>query len=71
MIVFKTKYNRAWDGETEKQPEVKTNNEELVYNEYLSGIYYSTGNKYLYEKGEGFMTEITLSKRDWVPNPTK
>lgn len=65
------KYKRAWDGETDKQSEVNTNGDEIHYNEYLSGVYYSTGNRYLYEKGEGFMTEITLSKRDWVPNPKK
>lgn len=64
-------WNRAWDGEQEKQTEIKGNLETIVYNEYLSGIYYSIGTKYLYEKGQGFKTEITLSKRDWVPNPTK
>ena len=65
------KYTRAWDGELDKKEQIGTNNEIIYYNEYLSGVYYSTGNRYLYEKGQGFMTEITLSKRDWVPNPKK
>jgi hypothetical protein len=68
---IESRYDKAWDGETKKQVETKTSAEEIYYNEYLSGIYYSIGNRYLYEKGQGFNTEITLSKRDWVPNPEK
>jgi len=55
------------DNTKDKTPEVG----EIVYNEYLSGIYYVLGNRYIYEKDMGFKTELTLTKRDWIPNPAK
>ena len=55
------------DNTKDKTPEVG----EIVYNEYLSGIYYVLGNRYIYERNMGFKTELTLTKRDWIPNPVK
>lgn len=62
---------RSWDGEKEKQAQINPATENDVYNPYLSGIYYIAGSKYIYEKGQNYKTELVLSKRDWVPNPTK
>ena len=59
--------------EPEASKETKLRNVNMpdseVYNEFLSGIYYSTGCRYIYDSAVGFTTELVLSKRDWVPNP--
>lgn len=43
--------------------------QEPVFNEFYSGIYYTMGSKYIYEKGQEYRTEIILGRRDWIPNP--
>jgi len=63
-------YSKSWDPTQNEQEPTQTMKGSL-YNEFLSGIYYSIGNKHTYEKGGSFKTELLLSKRDWIPNPTK
>jgi len=64
-----SQYGKAWENtqEQEKNPD----QEEEVYNEFYSGTYYTSGNKYIYERGIGYNSNILLSKRDWIPNPVK
>jgi hypothetical protein len=64
-------WNKSFEGKDNNTPEIKASADSIVYNEYLSGIYYSLGNRYIYEKDMGFKTELTLSRRDWIPNPAK
>lgn len=69
------KTSRAWDSLEEKEKLLSKTGTGLesdtyeIYNEFLSGIYYTMGSRYIYEKGEGYRTEIILGRRDWVPNP--
>lgn len=63
-------YSKAWGFEQDKANQTQAL-KESVYNEFLSGIYYSIGNKHVYEKGGNFRTELLLAKRDWIPNPKK
>ena len=69
------KTSRSWDSLKEKEKLLSKTGTGLesdtyeIYNEFLSGIYYTLGSRYIYEKGEGYRTEIILGRRDWVPNP--
>ena len=62
---------RAWDGDQFSKNRNALKMDEIVFNDYWSGIYYLSGNRYIYETPTGFRTEHTLSKRDWRPNPEK
>lgn len=64
-------YSKTWEKESDDNQEDAGYQEGFSYNEFLSGIYYSIGNKHIYEKGDIFKTKIMLSKRDWIQNPKK
>jgi len=72
--IYETDVEANWGKTWDKAPEEKRSQTKdvmksaAVFNEFLSGIYYSIGNKYTYEKGDIFKSEILLSKRDWIPN---
>lgn len=63
--------SRAWDGNQWNENRNQLKMDDLVFNEWWSGIYYLAGNRYIYDSDTGFKTEHILSKRDWKPNPKK
>ena len=68
--IFQSRMNDAVEGAYNADIQVdESKKDEIIMDEYLSGIYYVSGNIYRYSPEMGIVTEHVLSKRNWKKQP--